>query len=137
MIRWQTKVLLYWLQVSLQPDCKNLGSGVPSLKAAGKPCPLLQPSLVKGLSLMRPKGKISMLCMVFCFKTLECWKEWNFKINCIKTLQIKKSMKPIMISSPKSREAAPGHRRLKEKGTLGISIFGPKLARFWPNNEDV
>ena len=30
LIRCQTKVLLYWLQVSLKPDCKNLGSGVPS-----------------------------------------------------------------------------------------------------------
>ena len=46
MIRCQTKVLLYWLQVSLRPDCKNLGSGVPSLRAADKPCPQLQPSLV-------------------------------------------------------------------------------------------
>ena len=27
-------------------DCKNLGSGVPSLMAADKSCPLLQPSLV-------------------------------------------------------------------------------------------
>ena len=26
--------MLYWLQVILQPDCKNLGSGVPSLMAA-------------------------------------------------------------------------------------------------------
>ena len=33
-------VLLYWLQVSLRPDCKNLGSGVPSLLAADKPCQL-------------------------------------------------------------------------------------------------
>ena len=46
MIRCQTKVLLYWLQVSLQPDCKNLGSGVPILMAADKPCPQLQPSLI-------------------------------------------------------------------------------------------
>ena len=30
LIRCQTKVLLYWLQVSLKPDCKNLGSGAPS-----------------------------------------------------------------------------------------------------------
>ena len=29
-------------------------------------------------------------------------------------------MKPIMISSPKSRGAAPEHRRLKGKGTLQI-----------------
>ena len=35
------------LQVSLQPDCKNLGSGVPSLMAADKLCPQLQPSLVR------------------------------------------------------------------------------------------
>lgn len=42
-------------------------------------------------------------------------------MKCIKTLQIgnQQSMK-IMISSPKSRGAAPGHRRLKEKGTLQI-----------------
>ena len=46
MIRCQTKVLLYWLQVSVQPDCKNLGSGVPSLMAADKPFPQLQPSLL-------------------------------------------------------------------------------------------
>ena len=46
MIRCQTKVLLYWLQVSLRPDCKNFGSGVPSLMAADKPCPQLQPSLL-------------------------------------------------------------------------------------------
>ena len=38
-------VLLCWLQVSLRPDCKNLGSGVPILMAADKPCPQLQPSL--------------------------------------------------------------------------------------------
>ena len=38
--------MLYWLQVSLQPDCKNLGSGVPSLMVADKPCPQLQPSLL-------------------------------------------------------------------------------------------
>ena len=45
LIRCQTNVLLYWLQVSLQPDCKNLDSGFPILMAADKPCPLLQPSL--------------------------------------------------------------------------------------------
>ena len=45
-IRCQIKVLLYQLQFSLKPDCKNLGSGVPSLMAADKPCLLLQPSLV-------------------------------------------------------------------------------------------
>ena len=90
-----------------------------------------------GLSLMQPTRKISMLSMVFYLKTLKCWNLWNFKMKCIKTLQIgnQQSMK-IMISSLKLRGAAPGHRRLKEKGTLGISIFGPKLARFWPNNED-
>ena len=46
LIRCQTKVLLYWLQVSLRPDSKNLVSGVPSLMAADKPCPQLQPSLI-------------------------------------------------------------------------------------------
>ena len=46
LIRCHTKVLLYWLQVKLQPDCKNLGSGLPSLMAADKPCPQLQPSLL-------------------------------------------------------------------------------------------
>ena len=30
----------------MQPDCKNLGSGVPSLMAADKPCLQLQPSLL-------------------------------------------------------------------------------------------
>ena len=44
-IRCLKKVLLYWLQVSLKPDCKNLGSGVPILMAADKPRPQLQPSL--------------------------------------------------------------------------------------------
>ena len=41
-------------------------------------------------------------------------------------LRIKKSMKLIMISSPKSGGAAPEHRRLKEKGTLqfGTKILG-------------
>ena len=29
LIRCQTKVLLYWLQFSLKPDCKNLGSEPP------------------------------------------------------------------------------------------------------------
>ena len=29
----------------MQPECKNLGFGVPSLMADDKPCPLLQPSL--------------------------------------------------------------------------------------------
>ena len=37
--------MLYWLQVSLQLDCKNLGSGIPTLMAADKPCPQLKPSL--------------------------------------------------------------------------------------------
>ena len=46
LIRCQTKVLLWWLQVSLKPDCENWGSGVPILMAADKPCPQLQPSLV-------------------------------------------------------------------------------------------
>jgi hypothetical protein len=41
LIMCQTKVLFYWLQVCLQLDCKNLGSGVPSLMAADKPCNLL------------------------------------------------------------------------------------------------
>ena len=31
----------------MRPDYKNLGSGVPSLRAADKPCPQLQPSLVR------------------------------------------------------------------------------------------
>ena len=39
------------LQVSLQPNCKNLDSGVPSLMAADKPCPQLQPSLIYYLCL--------------------------------------------------------------------------------------
>ena len=39
---FQKKVLLYWLQVSLQPE----GSGVPSLMGADKPCPQLHPSLL-------------------------------------------------------------------------------------------
>ena len=46
----------------------------------------------------------------------------------------------IMISSRKSRGADHGHRRPKEKGTLGISIFCPKKASLWPewpNNEDI
>ena len=34
--------------MSLKPDFKNLGSGVPSLMAADKLCPLLQPSLLTG-----------------------------------------------------------------------------------------
>ena len=42
LIRCHRKGLLYRLQVSLGPD---LGSGVPILMAADKPCPLLQPSL--------------------------------------------------------------------------------------------
>ena len=50
LIRSHAKVFLYWLQVSLQPDCKNLGSGVPILMAADKPCPHLQPSLPWGES---------------------------------------------------------------------------------------
>ena len=71
----------------------------------------------RGLSLTKPTGKISMSCIVFYMKTLKCWNLWNFKMKCIKTLQIgnQQSMK-IMISSPKSRGADPGHRRLKEKG---------------------
>ena len=31
LIRRQTKILHYWLQVSLRPDCKNLASGPPNL----------------------------------------------------------------------------------------------------------
>ena len=45
MIRCQTKIFLYWMQVSLRSDCKNLGSGLPSLMSADKPFPLLQTSL--------------------------------------------------------------------------------------------
>ena len=41
----EKKVLLYWLQVRLQPDSKNLGSGIPNLMAADKPCPQLLASL--------------------------------------------------------------------------------------------
>ena len=44
LIRCQRKVLLHWLQFSLKPDCKNLGSGFPSLIAADKPCLLLEGS---------------------------------------------------------------------------------------------
>ena len=40
------KGIAFWLQVILQPDCKNSGSGVPSLMAADKPCPQLQPTLI-------------------------------------------------------------------------------------------
>ena len=54
-------------------------------------------------------------------------------MKCIKTLRIgnQQSMK-IMISNPKSRGAALGHHRLKEKGTLAISIFGQKKLAFDP-----
>jgi hypothetical protein len=45
LIRCQTKVLLWRIHVSLGPNWKNPGSGVPSLMAADKPCPQLQPSL--------------------------------------------------------------------------------------------
>ena len=38
--------MLYWLQVSLWPDCKKLVSGVSSLMASDKPCPQLQLSLI-------------------------------------------------------------------------------------------
>ena len=46
LIRCQTNLLLYWLQVSFRQDCKKLACEVPSLMAADKPCPLLQPSLI-------------------------------------------------------------------------------------------
>ena len=41
-------------------------------------------------------------------------------------------MKPIMISNPKSREAALGHRRLKEKGTLQIGTKIPGTSTITP-----
>ena len=41
-------------QVSLGPDCKNLGSEVPILMAADKPCPQLQTSLMRTDSLKKP-----------------------------------------------------------------------------------
>ena len=46
-------------------------------------------------------------------------------------------MKPIMISSPKSREAAPGHRRLKEKGTLQIGTKIPGTSIITPQTGTV
>ena len=41
-------------------------------------------------------------------------------------------MKPIMISNPKSREAALGHRHLKEKGTLQIGTKIPGTSTITP-----
>ena len=46
LIRCQTKVLLWRNHVSLGSKWKNPCSGFPSLMAADKPCPQLQPSLV-------------------------------------------------------------------------------------------
>ena len=40
------KVFIYWIHFSLGLKWKNPGSWVPSLMAADKPCPKLQPSLV-------------------------------------------------------------------------------------------
>ena len=86
---------------------------------------LIHNFIFSGLSLTKPTGKISMPCIVFCMKTLKCWKGWNFKMKCIKTLQIGNQQRmKIMISSPKSRGADPGHRRLKEKG---ISRSAPRI----------
>ena len=113
MIRCQTKVLLYWLQVSLRPDCKNLGSGVPSLMAADKPCPQLQPSLVKRQKL---SAEIQYLQEYgfekFCFwKSIleKLWPQCGAKKQCgqkvIKSRLIKKNLDfllgiHLMVSSP-------------------------------------
>ena len=47
-------------------------------------------------------------------------------------LRIKKSMKLIMISSPKSGGPAPEHHRLKEKGTLQIGTKIPGTGTITP-----
>ena len=39
-------IFFHWNGISLRPDCKSLGSGVPSLMAADKPYPQLQHSLL-------------------------------------------------------------------------------------------
>ena len=52
-------------------------------------------------------------------------------------LQIKKSMKLIMISYLKSRGAASEHRRLKEKGTLQIGTKIPGTGTITPQTGTV